>query len=142
MVFFPAEFGSDIYRQSIDLRRMVLRIPLGLDYTPEQLEEERGQIHLVGVEQGKVVAVALLQFLNEDTAKMRQVAVAPDRQSQGIGTQLVEAFEKQSRSSGHHEIVLHARANAVPFYENLGYHIEGEPFEEVGLTHWKMGKKI
>jgi predicted GNAT family N-acyltransferase len=30
----------------------------------------------------------------------------------------------------------------VGFYRKLGYHLEGEPFLEVGIPHFKMWKPI
>lgn len=113
-----------------------------MDYTQEQLEAELDQVHLVGVEDGVVVAVALLQSVSALTAKMRQVAVSPDRQGQGMGAQLVEAFEALAREMGHRDIVLHARDTAVPFYLKQGYEVEGSQFEEVGIPHHKMRKTL
>ena len=39
-------------------------------------------------------------------------------------------------------MTLHAREAAVPFYERLGYLSEGEPFDEVGLPHRAMRKRL
>jgi predicted GNAT family N-acyltransferase len=37
---------------------------------------------------------------------------------------------------------LNARETAVPFYEKLAYNTEGVRFEEVGIGHFKMTKKL
>ena len=37
---------------------------------------------------------------------------------------------------------LHARENVHKFYFKLGYRIEGDLFEEVGIPHYKMVKDI
>jgi predicted GNAT family N-acyltransferase len=73
-------------------------------------------------------------------AKMRQVAVSPDRQGSGLGRELVLESEAWARRNGFAEIRLHARLNAVPFYERLGYHVEGDEFLEVGIPHFLMRK--
>jgi predicted GNAT family N-acyltransferase len=39
-------------------------------------------------------------------------------------------------------MVLHARETAVPFYLKLGYEVVGGQFEEVGIPHFKMEKKL
>lgn len=119
----------------------MLRWPLGLDYTEADLASEADQIHLVGVLDREVVAVALLAKV-PDGAKMRQVAVTPERQGQGLGRRLVEAFEGLARSQGFDRVVLHARETAVPFYRALGYQEVGGQFEEVGIPHRRMEKAI
>ena len=74
--------------------------------------------------------------------KMRQVAVAANKQGFGVGRLLVEASEAKSKTMGALEIQLHARDTAVPFYLKLGYEIFDEPFVEVGIPHRKMKKSI
>lgn len=37
---------------------------------------------------------------------------------------------------------LHARDTAVPFYNKLNYLQVGEPFIEVGITHFEMYKVL
>ena len=73
---------------------------------------------------------------------MRQVAVRADAQGKGVGRALVEASEREAIERGYARIVLHARENAVPFYECLGYATEGEPFIEIGLPHRAMAKTL
>jgi len=61
-------------------------------------------------------------------------------QGQGIGTTLVEYAEALARKIGYRRMVLHAREEAVPFYERLGYARIGGRFEEVTIPHWAMEK--
>ena len=137
------DHGSDLYWQAVELRRQVLRLPLGLDYTPEQLESESDSRHLVAVNSdSSVIGYLMLDPPAAGATKMRQVAVSPDQQGQGIGRKLVSLSEEVAEQSGSQEMVLHAREVALRFYERLGYQTEGEPFEEVGLRHWKMRKSL
>jgi GNAT superfamily N-acetyltransferase len=73
---------------------------------------------------------------------MRQVAVLPQLQGQGIGTMLVQYSENLARQAGFQRMILHARETAVPFYEKLGYARVGNLFEEVTIRHWKMEKHL
>ncbi len=134
-------YGSLEHEQAILLRRRVLRWPLDRDFTDEELAAETDQFHLVGIEDGEVVACALLQRVG-DSAKMRQVAVSPELQGQGVGRKLVAAFEELTRERGLAEVILNARQTAVPFYERLGYAVVEEPFDEVGIPHRKMRKRV
>jgi predicted GNAT family N-acyltransferase len=118
----------------------VLRAPLGLDFTPEQLAAEADDIHLAGFEGETPLACMILSPVSAQEFKMRQVAVAPERQGEGLGSRLVEYCETVARAAGCAQITLHARETAVPFYLRAGYEIVGEPFEEVTVPHRKMSK--
>lgn len=136
------EFGSHLYKESIDLRDKVLRQPLGLQFSKEELAQENDSYHLVYVEEGRVIGVIVLRPLSVTIFKMRQVAIAMDWQRKGIGQSLVRFSEDFACSKGIHKITLHARDTAVLFYLKLGYHKVGEPFTEVGIKHFKMEKEI
>jgi predicted GNAT family N-acyltransferase len=129
------------YAAAVELRRRVLRWPLGLEFTDEELAGEADQVHFVDLTNGQ--AIACLTMVPQGTdVKMRQVAVDPTRQGQGKGRQIVEHTEAWAREQGFERITLHARETAVPFYLALGYEFGGEPFEEVGIPHRFMSKFI
>jgi predicted GNAT family N-acyltransferase len=125
------------------LRYEVLRRPLGLEFTPEQLAEEFDQIHLAAYNlTGHLLAYLNLTPIDINTVKMRQVAVAPALQGKGIGSALVAWSEYVAQNIPCQKMILHARQEAVPFYERLGYTVVGEPFEEVSIPHFKMEKTL
>lgn len=140
--FVLAEHGSAFYAQEVALRRRVLREPLGLDFTPEQLEAEKRDLHLVAVDDGRVVGCLVLTPLGGGAVQMRQVAVEPSWQGKGVGKRLVETSEALARERGYAEMVLHARETAVDFYLKQGYRVRGEPFIEVTIPHREMFKLI
>jgi predicted GNAT family N-acyltransferase len=138
-------FNSDDQLKSIELRYEVLRQPLGLDFKRTDLDKESDQIHIGAFAGNKLVGVLLLKTmkdLSDDILKMRQVAVSPDFQSKGIGKKMVQFSEKWANQNGYKIIDLHARKNVVPFYEKLGYHVEGDEFLEVGIPHLRMIKQL
>jgi len=130
------------YEDAVALRREVLRLPLGLDFTPEELDAEAAHLHLVARDNKKVVACLVLEPVTPNTIKMRQVAVSPERQGEGIGVELVKFSEQIAQAYAYGEITLNARANVVPFYLKLGYETYGEPFEEVTIPHCSMKKVL
>jgi len=142
MRFEVAEFASPEQLASIELRKRVLRWPLGLDFTAEQLAAEMNEFHLVALGNDAVIACLVLTPQSRDTIKMRQVAVEPNLQGKGVGSQLVEFSEQVARRNGYTKMVLNARDTAVPFYLRLNYQIEGEPFEEVTIPHRRMVKSL
>lgn len=134
------EFGSELQKESVELREKILRIPLGLKYDREELARENNQWHLAWICAGKVKGILLMLPVSEDETKMRQVAVDSDGQRSGIGRRLVAFAEKLAIERGYRRITLHARDVAVPFYLKLGYYTYGEPFTEVGIKHYAMAK--
>jgi ribosomal protein S18 acetylase RimI-like enzyme len=133
--------ASPEYAALVELRRAVLRRPLGLDFTAEQLDAEAPQFHL-GAWAGARAVGCLALLVGAGEARMRQVAVAPDAQGLGIGRRLVVESEAEARRRGAARMTLHARQTAVAFYERLGYAVDGEPFTEVGLPHRNMRKAL
>jgi predicted GNAT family N-acyltransferase len=134
--------GSPQYEETIALRFRILREPLGLAFTPEQLAAESADVHLAAYCNGTLVACLVLSPLDDCEVKMRQVAVDDGLQGQGIGTALVERSEQVATERGWLWMVLSARETAVPFYLRLGYDLVGEPYEEVTIPHRKMQKQL
>lgn len=133
---------SPEYREAVVLRNRVLREPLGLAITEEELAEDWRAFHLACFLGARLVGCLLLTPHDTREIKMRQVAVAPDLQRQGIGKRLVHYCEEFCAARGFREIVLHAREGAVNFYERLGYERRGEQFVEVTIPHWFMRKEL
>jgi len=134
-------YGSDEYEKCVQLRYKVLREPLGLRFSAEQLAVEANDIQLACFQDDELVGC--LSFIKEgNRAHMRQVAVEPNLQGRGVGRILVQFAEGFVREKGFDSIVLHARETAVAFYERLGYRCVGESFEEVTLPHREMVKEI
>ena len=135
-------FGSHKYELAVELRQQVLRLPLGLDFAAGELDGEANDYHLVALQGSALVACLVLSPQTNNSIKMRQVAVTPECQGQGLGKQLVTFSEEFARNLGFELMVLNARANVVPFYERLGYEVVGDPFTEVTIPHSHMRKNL
>jgi predicted GNAT family N-acyltransferase len=134
--------GSAAYEETVALRDDILRRPLGLTYPPEMLGAEASDYHLACYRDGMLAGCLILTPREKGTIQMRQVAVAAEMQGTGIGRAMVERSEEIASELGFTEMVLHARDTAIPFYDRLGYERVGEPFEEVGIMHMKMRKRL
>jgi ribosomal protein S18 acetylase RimI-like enzyme len=139
---------SPAYQQAVRLREAVLRRPLGLGFTAQELDDEAGSHHIVALEDdendedGACLGCLVLLPIDADVVRMRQVAVRPDRQRQGIGRALVGFAERSARACGYGEIVAHVREPVIAFYASLGYELTGARFIEVTLPHFPMRKLI
>ncbi len=134
--------GGPFYEKTVELRREVLRLPLGLDFTPEELAAENSDIHLAACVGETVIGCLVLTSLADGEVKMRQVAVSLAHRGRGVGRELVRTSEWIARTQSFRTMVLNARDTAIPFYLHLGYELVGEPFVEVGIPHRKMRKAL
>ena len=136
-----ALIGSDLYRQSLRLREAVLRRPLGLTVTEEELADDAMQ-HFCAISYGLVVGTVSLRPLDEATLKLKQMAVAEDRRREGIGARLLDHAEGWAHGAGFRLMVLNARMGAEGFYAKFGYQAHGEPFDENTIPHIGMTKRL
>lgn len=104
------------------------------------MEPEEWQF--AGFVEATVAACVSARWLDERRVKVRQMAVDPCRQRSGLGRALIRKVERTLEEHGAERLELHAREEAVGFYEKLGYLRAGERFEEVGLPHWRMEKAL
>jgi predicted N-acetyltransferase YhbS len=134
--------GSDLYRQAVVLRNAILRAPLGLALTPEELADDIRRQHFCALARGAVVGSVSLKPLDGEAVQLRQMAVAANRRREGIGARLLAGAETWTRSKGYKLIVLNARLGADGFYARFGYRAEGSPFEENTIAHMRMTKRV
>ncbi|MBS1716594.1 MAG: GNAT family N-acetyltransferase [Armatimonadetes bacterium] len=137
-LFAQVQHGSSLYERCIDLRRRVLLVPLGLDFTDEQIQQESADLHFALVRDQIPVAACVATKINDFTAQIRQVAVEPAEHGKGLGAQLMRQTAAFLYAEGYREAIVHARANVVPFYLKLGYYPYDSEFIEVGIPHRKM----
>lgn len=136
-------YGSPDYDRMVACRNAVLRAPMGRVLTPEELARDSCFQHIAAFsEEGEVIGTVLLERLSDSTMRARQVSVAQAAQGTGVGAKLMAMAEAQAKQQGCSEMRLHARKAAVPFYIRIGYVAEGDWFEESGLPHILMRKKI
>jgi N-acetylglutamate synthase-like GNAT family acetyltransferase len=136
------DHGSKEYQQMVKLRDDILRRPLGLSFTSEELEEEKDNMLIGAFEDGNILGCCMLVEEKKDVVKLRQMAVLNDVQGKGIGRALMQFAENLARDHGYKVLTMHARKNSVGFYEKMGYRVKGEEFHEVSIPHYEMQKEL
>ncbi len=136
------DYGSKEYNQMVDLRRQILRKPLGLDFTKEDIDKESEDIHIAAFEDDEMLGCCMLTKVNNNTVRLRQMAVKPGLQNKGIGKVLMQFAENIARDHGHRSMTMHARQSATGFYEKQGYQVKGAEFDEVTIPHFLMEKDL
>jgi GNAT superfamily N-acetyltransferase len=136
------DHGSPEYRQMVKLRDDILRKPLGLGFTEEELTEEANNMLIGAFEDEDMLGCCMMVEENPQTVRLRQMAVLNDLQGKGIGRALMSFAENLARDRGYKILSMHARKNAIGFYEKMGYVIASDEFKEVTIPHYVMEKKL
>ena len=136
------DHGSKDYKQMVELRYQILRKPLGLSFTKEDLEQEKNNIHIACFDDDKMEGCCMLVPVDNETLQLRQMAVISGLQGKGVGRVLMQFAENISRDRGYKKMIMHARTSALGFYEKLGYKKKGEEFTEVTIPHYLMEKYL
>jgi predicted GNAT family N-acyltransferase len=128
-----------------DLRVEVFVVEQGVPRELELDEYDDTAIHLVALDGDEAVGTLRLIMAGEgaeEMAKIGRVAVRAARRKSGIGSRLMAHGEALARQRGAREILLHAQTAVAPFYRRLGYREEGDIFDEAGIPHVTMRKRI
>jgi len=136
------DHGSPEYRQMIKLRDDILRKPLGLSFTKDEIEDEKENLLIGAFEDEDMLGCCMLVEENSSTIRLRQMAVLNDLQGKGIGRALMQFAENLARDRGYKILSMHARKNVVGFYEKMGYRTKGDEFIEVTIPHYVMEKEL
>lgn len=136
------DYGTKEYKQMVDLRTQILRKPLGLSFSAEDLEKEKDNLLIAAYEDDEMLGCCMLIQVEFDTVQLRQMAVKAGLQGKGIGRVLMQFSENIARDRGNKKIIMHARKSAVGFYEKLGYKIVGDEFLELNIPHYIMEKQL
>lgn len=136
------EHDSPEYQQMVSLREAVLRKPLGLGFDQQELEQERRNILIGAFEDDRILGCCMLIEENASTLRLRQMAVYNERQRKGLGRALMNFAENLARDRGYKWLSMHARCNAVGFYEKMGYGVVSDEFTEITIPHVVMEKQL
>jgi len=71
-----------------------------------------------------------------------RMAVLRPWRGQGVGAALLERLVELARDDGHRRVVLNAQTHALPFYARQGFAPCGAEFEEAGIPHLAMERRL
>ncbi len=75
-------------------------------------------------------------------AKIGRVAVLQEARGRGLGLILMRAVLDEARRQEFIEAVLDSQTYAIPFYERLGFVAEGDEFDDAGIPHYLMRRRL
>lgn len=95
-------------------------------------------VHALAFEEGGAVGTGRLL----PDAHIGRMAVLEGWRGRGVGSQILEALIEQARKRGDRAVLLSAQVHALEFYERHGFHASGEIYQEAGIPHRDMRKKL
>jgi len=113
---------------------------------PRELEidgRDGTALHLLAVEaEGERVIGTLRLLLGEGVAKVGRVAVEREWRRRGIASRMLDLALVRARERGFEQARLASQLDATGLYERAGFAVESEPFEEAGIAHVWMGRRL
>jgi predicted GNAT family N-acyltransferase len=101
-------------------------------------EHDAASIHAVAFEDGKAVATGRLL----PDGHIGRMAVLRNSRGRGLGSELLKTLMNCAKQAGHAEVVLSAQVHAVPFYRAHGFIPEGGEYQEAGIRHQTMRRRL
>jgi len=124
------------------LRYIRERVFLDEQHVPEELELDGlddGSDHLLASDmKGRPIGTARLL----PDGQIGRMAVLPEWRSHGIGSVLLDRLIDIAREHGLKQVKLDAQEQAIRFYEQHGFTIEGEEFLDAGIPHRRMTMEL
>lgn len=71
-----------------------------------------------------------------------RMAVLKLARGTGVGAKVLDALMAKAAELGYPELILNAQTHAAPFYARVGFQQVGAEFEEAGIPHVEMRKRL
>jgi predicted GNAT family N-acyltransferase len=130
-------------RGALDVREEVFCGEQGVPLSDEHDGLDDEAAHLLAVDPDRGVVVGTLRLLCHDgEAKVGRVAVQRAWRRRGVASRMLDAALRSAREQGCTRARLAAQVVATSLYEQAGFAVESEPFEEAGIEHVWMGRGL
>jgi predicted GNAT family N-acyltransferase len=77
-----------------------------------------------------------------DDGKIGRMAVLQDFRGGGVGREILRALIELARENSLDRVGLSAQCHAIPFYEKLGFVAEGPVYDDAGIDHRWMERRL
>ena len=91
---------------------------------------------------GLPLATGRLLLQAPGVARIGRMAVSQTVRGSGVGRSVLDALSAVAQQRGDVEIVLHAQTSAQAFYARSGFSPRGAVFEEAGIAHIEMARRL
>ncbi len=134
---------AELGQQASALRREVFVQELGIAKGLDADAQDAAAVHAVVRNRlGQPLATARLVQEGAGMARIARVAVSRTMRSTGFGRVVMEALMQLAAERGDTRVVLQSQCSAEGFYAHLGFMPIGEPYDEAGVAHIDMARRI
>ncbi len=130
------------FPQAQTIRELVFQQEQGVSPALEFDGQDEISEHIIAYLDTQPVGTARIRYLDEKTAKIERLAVLPTARGKGVGKQIMQLALDIVAKKNIEEVVIHAQQYIMGLHQKLGFEPEGEVFEEAGIPHVKMRKKL
>ncbi|CCG03155.1 putative acetyltransferase [Blastococcus saxobsidens DD2] len=128
-----------------EVARLRTRVFVEEQGVPPEIEQDAADATAVHVlsrdDAGRLVATGRL-LVDGPTARIGRMAAAADVRGRGHGAAVLAELHRQAAARGATEVELHAQLPARRFYEREGYTAVGDVYEEAGIAHVTMRRRL
>lgn len=139
---WTSDVNSAVYKEALAIRKKVF---IEEQHVPEEIEvddlEDKTE-HIVGYSNNLPVAAARVLPIYGNAWKIQRVAVLNHYRGRRIGQKMMLEIETCALNKELSELVLGAQDHAIDFYTKLGFVIEGKGYQDAGIPHHTMKKKL
>lgn len=144
----PVENEGELF-QALAIREIVF---IEEQSVPESLErdaDDAAAFHVLAMEGKHAIGTGRLVELPApppgeagNWGRVGRMAVLQSNRKGGTGSRLLSALEGEARRRKLAGILLHAQLSAMEFYKRHGYEPHGAVFDEAGMPHLEMKKRL
>jgi predicted GNAT family N-acyltransferase len=122
-----------------DVRRKVFIEEQGVPEDMEWDADDAASLHFLALD-GAGQPVGCARLLRD--GHIGRMAVLPQWRGRGVGRALLDAAVRAAQARGDTVVRLSAQTHAAGFYARAGFVAEGEEYEEAGIPHVAMHRKL
>lgn len=135
--------------QALALREIVFIEEQSVPESMERDEDDATAHHVLAFAAGHAVGTGRLVVLAQPPdgevgkwGRIGRMAVLQAHRRSGVGSKLLDTLETEARKRSLDGIMLHAQLSAMDFYKRHGYVPNGAVFEEAGMPHLEMKRRL
>ncbi|MCX7741809.1 MAG: YbgC/FadM family acyl-CoA thioesterase [Tepidimonas sp.] len=134
---------NELRADAAPLRRAVFVQEQGIAEQEEWDEADAQALHAVAYNRlGQAVGTGRLLQAEPGVGKIGRMAVHAALRGIGVGARLLQALTQAAQARGDHTLRLSAQHSAIGFYQRHGWEPVGAPYDEVGIPHQAMQRRL
>lgn len=124
------------------IRRAVFQEEQGVEAELDFDGKDEAAEQIIAYLDNQPVGTARIRYVDNYIAKIERLAVLPIVRGQGLGKKITEKALDIAAKENIKGVIIHAQEYIKGLYQKLGFQTEEEIFEEAGIPHVKMRKKL